>query len=98
MGVSGQLYHLPLPSGAEPAATADVDLRDGPACDVGNTSATTCADKVVGDSVAELNEVVLYGLKLIAASGGPTFSWVSIVADLTKGPPAATSKRCYGNF
>ena len=57
MGVSGQLYHLPLPSG-EPTVT-DVDLRDGPAIDMGNTSATTFAGRVVGDGITELNEVVL---------------------------------------
>lgn len=94
MGVSGQLYHLPLPSGAEPVAM-DVDLRDGPASasDMGNTSATTFAGKVVGDSITELIDVELYGLKLIA--GGKIFSWESIVADLKE---PATSKTRYGNF
>ena len=85
MGVSGQLYHLPLPSGAEPAVT-DVDLRDGPASNTGNASATTFAGKVVGDSITGLR-----GPKLFAASGSPIFSWVFMVTDL-KGPPATTSK------
>ena len=80
MGVSGQLYHLPLPSDAEPPAMK-VDLRDGPASDMGNTSATTFAGKLVGDSITvwftELNEG---GLELIA--GSTIFSWVSKVADL----------------
>ena len=95
MGVSGQLYHLPLPSGAEPE-TMDVDLRDGRASGMGNTSATTFAGKVVGDldSITELNDVELYGLKLIAGISS-AFSWASMVADL-KGP--ATSKTRYGNF
>ena len=95
MGVSGQLYHLPLPSG-EPAVT-DVDLRDGPAIDMRNSSATTSAGRVVGDGITELlNEVVLRGLRLIAACGSPIlFSWVSIVEDL-KGP--TTLKKRYGNF
>jgi hypothetical protein len=98
MGASGQLYHLPLPSGAEPAAT-DVDLRVGRAgvSDMGNTSATTFAGKVVGDSITELNDIELYGLKLIA--GSMIFSCTSIVADLNEsrnGP--ATSKMRYRNF
>ena len=40
----------------------DVDLRDGPASDMGNTSATTFAGKVVGDSITESIDVELYGL------------------------------------
>jgi hypothetical protein len=90
MGVSGQLYLLP--SGAEPTAI-DVDLRDG--LDMGNTSATTSAGKVVGDtgSITEPIDIELYGLKLIA--GNPIISWPSILADL-KG--LETSKTRYGNF
>jgi hypothetical protein len=93
MGVSGQLYHLPLPSEAEPVAM-DVDLLDGPASGTGNTSATTFAGKVVGDSITELLDIELCGLKLIA--GSPISSWAlaSIVTDL-KG---TTSRVCYGNF
>ena len=81
MGVSGQLYHLPLiPSGADPEAM-DVDLREGRASASGNTSATTFAGKVVGDSITELNDIELYGLKLVA---GSILSWpsITIVADL----------------
>ena len=68
-------------------------VRDGRAGDMGNTSATFSADKVVGDGITELNDVELYGRKLIA--GSTIFSWPSIVADLA-GP--ATSKTRYGNF
>jgi hypothetical protein len=53
MGPSEKLYHLPLPSGAEPAAVdvpLAVDLRDGRAGGfMENTSATTFAGRVVGD-------------------------------------------------
>ena len=64
---------------------------------MGNTSATTCAGKVVGDRITEFNEFVLYGLKLelIAASGSSLFSSGSKVEDL-KG--LATSKTRYGKF
>lgn len=66
---------------------------------MGNTSATTCAGKVVGDRITEFNEFVLYGLKLelIAAtgSGSRSFSSGSKVEDL-KG--LATSKMRYGKF
>ena len=71
----------------------DVDLRDG--LDLGNTSASTSAGKVVGDSIgiAELIDLELYGLRFIA---GSTISWVSLVADL-KGLATSTSKTRYGN-
>ena len=93
MGVSGQLYHLPVPSGtdSEPIAV-DVDLRDGPTSDMWNTSATTSAGKVVGNGTEPI-DVELHGLKLMA--GSPIFSWASIVTDL-KG--SATSKTRYANF
>ena len=73
MGVSNQLNNLPVPSGAVPAAV-EVDLRDGPATDseTSNTSATTSAGKVVGESITEPDDIELRGLKLIA--GSPTFS------------------------
>ena len=90
MGISGQLYHVPLPSGT----VLNVDLREGLAGVMGNISATTSAGNVVGDNirVAELIDVELYGLKLIA----DIYSWPSIVADL-KGPGPTTRTR-YGNF
>ena len=69
-----------------------VDLRDGRAGDMGNTSATFSAGKVVGDGITDLNDVELYGLKF---AGSIIFSWPSIVADL-KAP--TTSKTRYGNF
>ena len=87
MGVSGQLYNLPLPSGAARPAAWDVDLRDG--CGSGSTSATTFGGKVVGNCITEVNEVELYGRKLIA---GSIFSWPSIVEDL-KGPTTSKGLR-----
>lgn len=93
MGVSGQLYHLPLPSEVEPEAM-DVDLLDGPASGTGNTSATTFAGKVVGDTITEFFDMELYGLKLIA--GSPIFSWASTVTDL-KGTTSSLGVR-YGDF
>ena len=88
MGVSGELYTLPLPSGAAKLATWDMDLQGDRVC--GNTSATTSAGRVVGDSITELNEVELYGRKSIAGSIFK-FSCPSIVEDL-EGSQAATSK------
>ena len=69
----------------------DKDLQDG--FDMGNTSATTFAGKVVGDSIS-ITEVIddeLYKPKFIA---GSPISWASIVADL-KG--SATLETRYGN-
>ena len=59
-----------------------LDLRDSRATDIGNTSATTFAGKVVGDSIMEPNDVKLYGLKSIA--GSTIFSWASKIADLQR--------------
>ena len=87
MGVSK--YNLPVPSGAAKPAAGEVDLRDG--CDSGNTSATTFAGKVVGDCITELNEVELYGRKLIA---GSIFSCPSIVEDV-KGPATSEGLHAY---
>ena len=57
----------------------DVELPDGRDTGIGNTSATTSAGKVVGDSM-ELNDLELYGLVSIA--GSTIFSWASIATDL----------------
>lgn len=96
MGLSEQLYHLPLPSGADTTAMV-VDLRDSDGRALGNSSATLSAGKVVGDSdsITELNEVELFGLKLIA--GNPKISWPSTGIDPDLKEPA-TSKARYGNF
>lgn len=51
MGISGQSYHIPLPSGPEPAAIAADRLERG---NMGNISPTSCTGKVVGDSITEL--------------------------------------------
>jgi hypothetical protein len=88
MGVSGQLYHIPLPSASGPVELADVDLRldEGPNA-MGNISATTFAGRVVGDNIMELIDVELYGLKLTA--GSPTVFCISMDIDLRE---AGTSK------
>ena len=89
MGVSGELYTLPLPSGATKLATWDIDLRGDRVS--GNTSATTSAGKVVGDRFTGFNEVELFGRKLII---GSIFSWPSIVEDLEG---SASSKDLYAH-
>jgi hypothetical protein len=60
---------------------------------MGNISATTFADRVVGDSITELFEVELYGMNLSA--GSPIFSRASMLIDLREGTP---SKTCYKSF
>ena len=67
MGISGRLCHLPLPSGTEPAVlNVTVEIRDGLAGGMENTSATNSAGNVVGDDI-----------RVAEIAGGPIFSWSS---------------------